>query len=307
MQDNTMQPKLTIEGDKGNCQLHVISRGQVLPIEFTSLVSHPGVAPEIIRIAGGCKGLSAEFQQNMMPYFLDAFRVVDETGATVREFRGTAFSGGTANATDDGGIKSDMVTNVPAHLAAAYPCIALSTTPRTGVMHMDRRSGGVIVDAYGGRLDFRQHAAAVVQADPANVLDWDGDLELYLTLLEGYQQIGKKVAILVLNGGKVTRDEIYKALARRIPVIVVEGSLRECDAFIKAFNTGDFSATAAEEKAALVKKGKLSAADIDAQIAAIHEQCRQTLETIDRSLVTIVPVSDSKALREALIARGFLN
>ncbi len=301
MQDNTIAPKLVIEADKGNCQLHVISKGQVLPIEFTSLVSHPGVAPEIVRIAGGCKGLSADIQANMINYFLEAFRIPGG-----REFRGTAFSGGTANATEDGGIKSDMVTNVPAHLAQAYPCIALSTTPRTGVMHMDRRSGGVIVDAYGGRLDYRQHAAAVVQADPANVLDWDGDLELYLTLMEGYKQIGKNVAIIVLNGGKVTRDEIYKALSRGIPVIVVEGSLREADAFVKAFNTGDFSATAAEEKAALVKKGKLDAAAIDAAIGAIHEECRQTLESVDRSLVSIVPVNNSEALRNALVARGFL-
>lgn len=305
MQDNTIAPKLVIEADKGNCQLHVLSKGDVLPVEFTSLVSHPGVSPEIVRIAGGCKGLSADIQANMINYFLEAFRVPGADGS-VREFRGTAFSGGTANATDDGGIKSDMVTNVPAHLAAAYPCIALSTTPRTGVMHMDRRTGGVIVDAYGGRLDYRQHAAAVVQADPANVLDWDGDLELYLTLLEGYKQIGKNVAIIVLNGGKVTRDEIYKALSRGIPVIVVEGSLREADAFIAAYRTGDFSLTAAEEKAALVKKNK-PADVIEQTIGAIHDQCRQTLETIDRGLVSIVPVNNSAALRDALIARGFLG
>ena len=300
-------PRLSIDADKLGCQLHVISRGQVLPVEFTSLVSHPGVAPEIIRIAGGCKGLSAEIQANMIPYFLDAFRVTDAEGKTMREFRGTAFSGGTANADENGGIKSDMVTNVPAALCAAYPCIAMSTTPRTGVMHMDRRNGGVIVDAYGGRLDYRQHAAAVVQADPANVLDWDGDLELYLTLLEGYLAIGKKVASIVLNGGKVTRDEIYGALKRRIPVICVEGSLRECDAFITAFRSGDFSATAAEEKAAMVKKNKLQPAEIDAAIAAIHNQCRQALESVDRNLVSIVPVNDAKALREALMARGFLS
>jgi hypothetical protein len=304
MKANTILPKLTI--DKLGCQLHVISAGQVLPVEFTSLVSHEGCAPEIIRIAGGCEGLSTEIQDGMLGYFLDAFKVVDETGATTREFRGTAFSGGTANADDEGGIKSDMITNVPAHLAQAYPCIAMSTTPRTGVMHMDGRHGGVIVDAYGGRLDYRQHAAAVVQQDPANVLDWDGDLELYLTLLEGWKLVGKRVGIIVMNGGKVTRDEIYKALKRGIPVFVIEGSLREADAFIKAFNTGDFSDTAAEEKAALVKKGKLSAADIDAAIGAIRDQCKQDLEGIDRSLVSIVKVNDAKALREALLARGFL-
>lgn len=300
MTQNIIAPKLAI--DKLGCQLHVISQGQILPVEFTSLVSHEGIAPEIVRIAGGCKGLTQEIQDGMIPYFLDAFRTVDEQGATVREFRGTAFSGGTANATDDGGIKSDMVTNVPAHLAHNYPCIALSTTPRTGMMHMDGRNGGVIVDAYGGRLDYRQHAAAVVQFDPSTVLDWDGDLELYLTLLEGWKMVGKKVAIIALNGGKVTRDEIYKALKRSIPVIVVEGSLREADAFVKAFRDGDFSTTAAEERANLVKKNKPTDG-----IDAIVEQCKQDLAAIDRSLVSIVPVNDAAALRAALISRSFLN
>ena len=47
--------------------------------------------------------------------------------------------------------------------------------------------------------------------------------------------------MIALNGGEITRDEIYGALKRGIPVIVVEGSLRETDAFIKAYRDGDWT------------------------------------------------------------------
>jgi hypothetical protein len=296
MSDN----KPVIEIDARGCRLYVISKGQAVPVEFTSLVTRDGSAPEVIRLAGGCKGLSKEFVDGMIPYFLDAFAVKDADGKVTREFRGTAFSGGTANADKDGGLKSDMITNVPAALAAAYHCIAMSTTPRTGTMAVDK--GGLIVDLYGGRLDYRQHAAVIFQQDPAEVLEWNGDLELYLTLMEGWQMVGLKTGIIAMNGGDVTREEIYGALKRRIPVIAIEGSGRECDAFIAAFRHGDFSLTAGEMRAKLKSKTKSEQPADD-----IVTACTEAMAEIDRSLVSIVPLGDSAALRDALLSRGFLS
>lgn len=302
--ENTFRPKVQVDGR--GCLLFVVSHGQPVPPAFSNLVtadrSSEKAAREVVRIAGGCKGFAPEHVENLMPYFVDAFRRVNRRGKTTKEFRGTAFSGGTANVDSDGGLKSDMVTNVPAHLAAAYPCIAMSSTPRTGDMALDPKHGGLIVDLYGGRIDFRQQAALVYQQDPANVLDWDGDLELYLTLMEGWQMAGFKTAIIAMNGGDVTRDEIYGALKRRIPVIAVEGSLRETDAFIAAFRDGDWSKTAFELRTKLVGKGKDTKPADDAVAVA-----KSVLEGVDRSLVSIVPINDSKALRKALISRGFLG
>src|SRR5262249_45016149 len=218
----------------------VVSEGQQVPLAFTSLPTSEGVSRRVVRLAGGCKGLSAELQAGLKDYFLDAFRVVDESGATTHEFNGTVFSGGTANFDEKGELKSLMITNVPGYLAEVYPCIAISTTPRTADMSLDPGNGSVIVDNYGGKMDHRQHRNLIVQKNPGEVLNWDGDLEVYLTLMEGWQSAGFQVAILAMNGGDVTRDEIYQALKRGIPVIVVEGSLREADAFVRAFNTGDF-------------------------------------------------------------------
>ena len=79
--------------------------------------------------------------------------------------------------------------------------------------------------------------------------------------------VGFKCAVIALNGGDVTREEIYGALARQLPVIVVEGSGREADAFVKAFRDGDWSLTAKEMRANLVKKNKPEA-PADAVVAA---------------------------------------
>ncbi|MBU6455206.1 MAG: hypothetical protein KGS72_25780 [Cyanobacteria bacterium REEB67] len=299
MTQTNQSPKVTV--DARGCLFFVLSNGQVAPINFTGLVAKEGLSRQVVRIAGGCKGLSDEFKANMIPDFVDAFRTVDAEGNTVTEFTGTAFSGGTANV-KDGVLLDDMVTNVPAALAAAYPCLAISTTPRTADMALERTGGGLVVDNYGGRIDYRQHAAMVVQQNAADVLNWDGDLDVYLGLLEGWQSVGFKVGIIALNGGDVTRDEIYKALARKIPVIVVEKSGREADAFIKAFRDGDFSATAAEMRANLVKKNKSEAA-ADEVVAA----CKIAMESIDRNLVSIVPLSDVAAMRAALLSRGLIG
>lgn len=271
----------------------VVSEGQQVPLAFTNLVTADGVARRVIRLGGGCKGLTAEIQAGLKDYFLAAFRT--ETA----EYDGTVFSGGTANFDESGNLKGLMITNIPGFLAEAYPCIAISTTPRTADMSLDAANGQVIVDNYGSKMDHRQHGNLVYQKNPGAVLDWDGDLDLYLTLMEGWKSAGFNVAIIAINGGDVTRDEIYDALKRGIPVIVVEGSLREADAFVKAFRDGDFSATAAELRA----KKPENADKADAIVAA----CKAALDSVDRSLVSIVKIGDADALRAALVERGLLG
>lgn len=274
----------------------VVSEGQQVPLAFSNLVTTDGVARRVVRLAGGCKGLSADVQAGLVDYFLSAFRIEDKDGKVTSEFNGTVFSGGTANFDEAGKLKSVMITNIPGFLAEAYPCLAISTTPRTADMSLDAANGQVIVDDWGGKMDHRQHANLVYQKNPGDVLGWDGDLDLYLTLMQGWQAAGFKVAVIAVNGGDVTRDEIYGALKRGIPVIVVEGSLREADAFVKAFRDGDFADTAAELR-------KKKPEEADRAVAA----CKAALESIDRSLVSIVRIADADELRAALVARGLLG
>ncbi len=247
----------------------VVSEGQQVPLAFSNLVT-AAKSRRVIRLAGGCKGLTDDIRAGMVQYFLDAFRLIDDSGATTYEFDGTVMSGGTASFDEELNLKDVMITNIPGYLAEAYPCIAISTTPRTADMSLHARFGNVIVDKYGGQLDHRQHANLVVQKNPADILDWDGDLALYLTLLEGWSRAGFAVAVIAINGGAVTKAEIYGALSRGIPVIAVEGSLRETDVFIQALRQG------------------------------------KTEQTVNTDLVSIVKVGDAPQLREALKSRGLL-
>lgn len=98
---------------------------------------------------------------------------------------------------------------------------------------------------------------------------WDLDLPVYFDFMEDLQGQGLQTAIIAMNGGDITRDEIYGAIKRGFPVIAIEGSLRETDAFIKAARDGDWSATAAEFKVKQLGKG-LPAADVDAKVVIVN-------------------------------------
>jgi hypothetical protein len=124
-------------------------------------------------------------------------------------------------------------------------------------MALERKHGGLVVgDTVSTRIDYRQDAAAVMQKSASQLMDWDGDVPVYFDFMADLKEAGFQTAVITINGGDITRDEIYGALSRGIPVIAVEGSLRETDAFIKAFRDGDWSDTCAEKRTKLVKAGK---------------------------------------------------
>jgi hypothetical protein len=237
-----------------------------------------------------------------MPFFLGGFAEKNSAGHITRKYRGVVMSGGTAIADDDDKLGHNMVTNVPAVLRTAYGVTAMSTTPRTNDMALERNHGGLVVgsDKYT-RIDYRQDAAAVMQVSASQRMGWDGDVPTYLDFMEELMEAGYKGGIISLNGGDITRDEIYGALSRGIPVIAVEGSLRETDAFIMAFRDGDWSATCAEKRAKLIKAGK-DPAECDTIVAA----CQEILGGVDGSLVSIADLMKPESLLEILDQRGML-
>lgn len=279
--------------DNRGCLFTVMNPNEPLPPAF-KLKAADAQSRAIIRIGGGCKGISAAAQEGMVPYFVEAFK----------GFAGVAFSGGTVNRDQSGQLMADMVTNIPAVLAHHFSCIALSTTPRTDDMFVDRLRAGVAIGDQA--LDIRQHAIAVVQVSAAQKAQaWDLDLPVYFDFMENLAEQGWKAALIALNGGEITRDEIYGALRRGIAVIVVEGSLRESDAFVKAFRDGDWSYTAAEFKAKQLAKGTPAQA-VEQKVAAIVADCKDVLSKTDRKLVSIVQLNDAKGLRTVLQQRGLV-
>ncbi len=291
--------------DKRGTLLYVLSDGQKVPLKFSSLPTREGIAHEAIRIGGGTKGQSPEQIAKAIEMYVDAFRTVDAEGKTVRPFRGFVWSGGTINLDDAGKVKYDMVTVIPAILSRRYPCLSGGSTPKTADLAISPE-GRLIVDLYGTTVDTGMHVELLVQPDAANVLDWDGDLPMFLTQMEGWKEIGVSVAEIVRNGGAVTRKETYESLRRGIPVLLERGSGRETDAFIAGFENGDWALTAAEErtKALKIEDAEARAAKIK-EVDAIVAECKDAMSRLDRGLVSIF--STAVELRTALLARGFLN
>jgi hypothetical protein len=141
----------------------------------------------------------------------------------------------------------------------------------------------------------------VMQKSASQLMDWDGDVPVYFDFMADLKENGFQTAVITLNGGDITRDEIYGALSRGIPVIAVEGSLRETDAFIKAFRDGDWSDTCAEKRAKLVKANKDTKPCDD-----IVAGCQSILAGVDKSLVSIVQLTDPDSLLKVMAARGLL-
>lgn len=287
--------------DPRGCFLVVVNAGEALPAAF-KLFATSAEQKAIIRVAGGCKGFTPEASAAMMPFFLGGFADKDAAGKIIRQYKGVVFSGGTANADDDGNLANDMVTNVPAVLADAYGVVAMSTTPRTADLALEKKHGGLVVgDTVNTRLDYRQTAAAIIQVNASQQMDWDGDVPVYFDFMGDLKDAGYSTAVITLNGGDITRDEIYGALKRGIPVIAVEGSLRETDAFIKAFRDGDWTDTASEKRAKLVKANKDTKVCDD-----IVADCQAVLAGIDKSLVSIVKLTDPASLLAVMAQRGLL-
>lgn len=298
-----LEPLLTLDTRAGEraCIFHVVGVNEALPAKFIGYATAPrgkdaaGVdipaAREVIRIAGGCKGMDPKVIEAMPDFYINAFRRVETQGwgpfkreVPTRLFHGTAFSGGTAKI-KNGVIEDGMVTVLPAVLASANPCVAISTTPRTDDMALHGQTGGLIMSDGGDRIDFRQHAAAVIQRDAGSVLDWDGDVPIYLKWMEGMKMQGFATALNPLNGGGITRGEIYGALRLSIPVIPIANTGRETDAFCEAV-MGNWKPT-------------------DAKFV---DEAKAVFDSVDvASLVSIVPMLDVPAFRSALIQHGFLN
>ncbi|OPZ88946.1 MAG: hypothetical protein BWY75_01368 [bacterium ADurb.Bin425] len=290
--------------DARGALITVKNPGEALPPAF-KLKAAQARTQAIIRVGGGCKGFTKEAQEGMLPYFIAAGRQTDANGKLQKELSCVVFSGGTVNRTADGTMLDDMVTSVPGVLAMHYPVIALSTTPRTDDLYAQRQFPGLSVGDQG--LDLRAHGLVVVQESAAvNAGAWDLDVPDYFTFMESLVEQEWKAGMIFLNGGDITRDEIYGALKRGFHVMVVEGSLRETDAFIKAYRDGDWSATCAEFKAKQLGKGR-DAAEVDAAVKKVHDACKEVLAGVKPNQVSILPLNDADALRAVLIERGYLT
>jgi hypothetical protein len=272
-------------GNADKSRFLIIRPSEPLPTRIAALVASEGIARTVVVFGGGNNGLSEDLKAGMPGYFSKAFA----------GFNGTAISGGTGKFDDAGNSTSFEITTVPPTLAMENDCIAIGMTPATAEPSLSHKSGRVGVDDWGGTFDPRHHANLYVANHPSEkYLGWDGDLDKRFIFLEELLEQGYTVAYVIFNGGDVTTKEIYRALdltPKGLQLIVVDGSGREADKFVKAFRDGEVSDTNA--------KGQPLASEVASSYA-------NSRANADRDNVTIVPVGDDAALRTTLVAQGIV-
>lgn len=310
------RPQITV--DSRGSKLIILRKGDQVPAFIHGLVRYPGIAPENIRLAVGCKKIPPEIARDFIPTVLEALKVYDN-GKVVRTTRGSFWSGGTANADKTGTLLDDMPTVLPGHIAAAYPTIAFSTTPkRFDTLAQNYVNGGLIIDEYGTRIDFRHHHLNLVYEPDIFVPapDWDFDVELYKKLQDEWDKVGIRTGVLGANGGPVALLEYVLAMQQARRLILVKGSLREADAVIAALEDGNYDLVGKEER-----DGYIAKRDKDGASAQVKEQMTAKIEVHDkkiegfrkiiaascRDVIRVVPINNSRALNQAFLDLGFLQ
>lgn len=182
-----------------------------------------------LRVAGGCSGMNGEDKEQMLAYFSEA----------LSGFQGMIWSGATRQV--KGGAVDQMVTEVPGIVAAANPgAVALGTAPRTGTLNI-RGESRFALDEDGTLANPNLTGMLIVQDGSDNPLGWDGDLDVYFSLMEKLKTYGgwPTVGLVAWNGGGVTEQEILRSARLGWPTLLVRGSGRKTDEIAERFMAGD--------------------------------------------------------------------
>ncbi len=182
----------------------------------------------VLSVTGGCSKQSLEDRLGMLEFFgtgLQGYQGIVTSGAT----QNTVFS----QAPDGGKIETvmPMVTDIPGVIAATNPgSIALGHAPRVADIMRFYDNGRFAIAPYDNFLNCRYHGVMLVQKGSDLVLDWDGDVGMYLSAIDMWQNYSKyNVVTVAWNGGDVTRAEVKAAALRNHTVVVIEGSGRAAD------------------------------------------------------------------------------
>lgn len=166
--------------------------------------------------------MTPEMRVALLPYFVQGFVGIKNVVLT---------SGGTRHLNEDESLDA-MVTDTPGAIASAYPdanIVTLGTTPKAGQLALIKEARFGITDSYGGFNDANPtfDGNLIVQQDATAISGWDGDLDIYETMMRTWQKAGIKVGMVVLNGGGVTAKEIEMAMKHNWPLILIDDGIKD--------------------------------------------------------------------------------
>jgi hypothetical protein len=174
----------------------------------------------------------------------------------------TIFISGGASGMSEHDVKltQQIVVNGIARFAQEHKIVVIDGGTESGVMKMmgdARRTSGYTFPLIGiaplAKVDYPGHHNANKEASLENghshfVLvdgkEWGDESETIVNLTHAISGAGEKKALgIVINGGKITRQDIYLATSkeRNLPILVLEGSGRFADELATAHKSGQTS------------------------------------------------------------------
>src|SRR3989339_172184 len=197
--------------------------GPFLP-RAMAIAAQEAYAKVIIRLAGGMNNGDAIF-----PFFDNA--LVNVSGSIL-------MSGGTRCFDEKGAIQASVV-EVAAKIGSRYNNISMGSFPRTARFGFVDDGRFMVGDGENVTVNMGTDFVCAIQPGPEDnqVLGWDGDLEAYLSFMDGLRrENGFLAGVIVWNGGRVTIQEAIKARDRGFHVYVVSGSGRAAESEVAPAN-----------------------------------------------------------------------
>jgi hypothetical protein len=283
--------------------VHVQDDDESLP-DILMAVAMTAKSKMIVRGIGGVAGLSLEQRAKIVPYFLSGF------GKDTKGFSGVISSGGTAEYRHENGVDylDVSIVQTAAAIGDKFGAVVIHTTPQTGLLQQHRRNGRLVVggDINGSwnGFDYRGDVQLIVRPNGNGLAKaWDLDCPHYRKFMASLVKQGWVGGGFIANGGLISLYEAIELLALGMPVILVEGSGRECDALIKAVR-GDYSDVAIETKKKLEAKGK----PLDDYVNAVN-RTKEVIGGIECSdkLIHIASLADAATFAVGADKFGWLS
>lgn len=177
----------------------------------------------------------------------------------IKDSKPTIFVTGGASymSQEDAERTREMIESVAA-FAQEHGAVIVDGGTESGVMQMvgeARRKGAYNFPLIGvspfGKVQYPNHVNPSAEAELEDshshfVLvdgeEWGAESEMIIGVTKALSGLGARPAVgILINGGKIARQEVYLAVSKEIPMVILEGSGRLADEIATAFKTGKAS------------------------------------------------------------------
>lgn len=167
-------------------------------------------------------------------------------------------TGGASSMSEEDIIRTQEMIATVAEFAEQQRAVIVDGGTESGVMQMvgeARKQGKYLFPLIGvspfGKISYpgmeNPNAEAELEDSHSHFVlvdgdDWGAESDMIVGVAKALSGHGMRPAVgILINGGKIARQEVYLAVSREIPMLILEGSGRLADEIATAFKTGKAS------------------------------------------------------------------